>query len=431
VTVLSALVLGVLALALVLGFGGGEHTLRAAFQSAVQIVPGQEVRIAGRKVGTVDSIAESDGEAIVQLKIGDSDWPLHRGTMARLRYGSLGGYAARFVELDPGPASAPALPDGGALTSADTITPVEFDQIFNTYDKPTRKNLAGTLQNTANTFGPHGDDLGRGLTLGGPALDKVSNFMADVGADRAALDRLVRAGASATAALHSRDAQLRSLIDAAASTFSELAAHARAQQATLDRFPAALTSGQDTLRRLDTSLTGLSGLMTDLAPGAKQLRALAPTAYSATATLHQLAPLVTRTLDAGTGSVPDIGRLLKTGASFMPLLGKNLKQLAPMFGCMRPYAPELAGQWSTWLSMTGSSDTNGGYVRGMPVVTPPPEFQAGSHLDSVQLTNLYKDRVFYARPRPPGLNVGQPWFIPQCDITQAALDPSKDPENQG
>jgi ABC-type transporter Mla subunit MlaD len=287
------------------------------------------------------------------------------------------------------------------------------------------------LQNAAGTFGPHGDDLGRGLSLGGPALDKVSNFMADVGADRAALDRLVRAGARTTAALHSRDADLRGLLDNAASTFSELAAHARAQQATLDQFPAALTSGHDTLRRLDTSLTGLDGLMADLGPGAKQLRALAPTAYRATATLHELAPLVTQTLDAGTASVPDIGRLLRTGSAFMPLLSKDLKQLAPMFGCMRPYAPELAGQWSTWLSMTGSSDMNGGYARGMPVVAPPPEFQAGSHLNSVQLTNLYKDRIFYANPRPPGINVGQPWFIPECGITKDALDPTKDPENGG
>ncbi len=34
----------------------------------------------------------------------------------------------------------------------------------------------------------------------------------------------------------------------------------------------------------------------------------------------------------------------------------------------------------------------------------------------------------YAFPRPPGMNEGHPYFLPQCGITPAALNPAADPE---
>ena len=38
--------------------------------------------------------------------------------------------------------------------------------------------------------------------------------------------------------------------------------------------------------------------------------------------------------------------------------------------------------------------------------------------------------ITYGFPRPPGELAGQPWFQPQCGVTQASLDPSKDREAQ-
>jgi len=34
----------------------------------------------------------------------------------------------------------------------------------------------------------------------------------------------------------------------------------------------------------------------------------------------------------------------------------------------------------------------------------------------------------YAMPRPPGLNAGKPWFLPQCGVTKDALNAELDPE---
>lgn len=35
----------------------------------------------------------------------------------------------------------------------------------------------------------------------------------------------------------------------------------------------------------------------------------------------------------------------------------------------------------------------------------------------------------YAMPRPPGLSVGQPWFLPQCGAGPNSINPADDPEN--
>lgn len=406
--------------------GDSTHTLRAAFEEAIQIVPGQEVRIAGRKVGRVADVNELDGNAIVDLEIDDADWPLRRGTTARLRYGSLAGYAARFVDLTPGPDSEPPLPEQGVLGAGSTITPVEFDQLFNTFDESARADLRGVLDGAADTVDGRSAAIASAFEDGAGGVDALADLFAELGAQPEALDTLVRAGARTAAALRSREPQLRELVGHAAATFDELAGHARAQQLTLERFPEALRSGRGTLGRLDNSLVGLRGLIGDLAPGARSLSALAPTLERTTATLLDVAPLATDTLEAGARSAPDIDRLLQTATPFLPRLGSALDDLAPMVACIRPYGPEIAGTATTWTGFTGT-DIQGGYARAN-LTQLPPGVAAGTALNSEEITSTYKDKVFYAFPRPPGLDAGQPWFLPQCGAGPDSLDPTKDPE---
>jgi hypothetical protein len=254
-------------------------------------------------------------------------------------------------------------------------------------------------------------------------------MMGDLGANRSALRTLVTAGARTSAALRSREADLRALLDHAAATFDELAAHARAQQATLERFPAALHSGQRTLGRLDGSLVGLQGLVDDLRPGAVGLRDIAPSLTRATRALLDVSPLAARTLRVGARAAPDVDRFLRVATPFMPQLGSTLGQLAPMVACLRPYGPEIAGQVVDWAGFEGNYDQFGHYQRA---AQQKPPFAPGTPLTSVQIVNsVFRNKIFYAMPRPPGLGAGQPWLIPQCGAGADALDVTKDPEIGG
>jgi ABC-type transporter Mla subunit MlaD len=422
---LAAIVVALLALVVLTG-GDDHRTLRATFGQAPQVVTGQEVRIAGRKVGSVQSVKEVDGQAVVTMAFGAGDWPLHRGTVARVRYGSLSGYAGRFIDLRPGPRSAPALADGAVLGIGQTITQTEFDELWNTFDATTRRNLQGTLDGAADLVGPRGAELGRSLQLGGPGVEGLAGLMADLGHDPAALQTLVRAGARTTAELRRQEPALRELLPRAAGTFEELAGRAREQQAALERLPATLRIGRSTLARLDASVTGLRALVTDLRPGARALQLLAPTATRTIRKLHAVAPLATRTLVVGRRNAPAISRFLRAATPVLPRVASILDRAAPAVGCIRPYAPEITGTLVTWAGL-GSTDPLG--LNGRANLTQlPPLVGAGTPASASEITRLYRNRISYAMPRPPGLDSGKPWFQPQCGAGPDALDPAKDPE---
>jgi phospholipid/cholesterol/gamma-HCH transport system substrate-binding protein len=414
--------------------GGGGHTLRAAFASAVQLAPGQEVRVAGRKVGEIGSIELVDGHSVVELKIRDDDvWPMRQGTTAQTRWGSTTSLAYRYIELIPPPptaAPAPELPDGGLLTQADTKSAFELDDAYRIFRGRTRGDLGTLLGELADTLEGRAGALRRGLHDAPGGLDQTSAVLRELAADQKALRTLMVAGDSATSALSSRRDDLGELVDHAAATFDEFAAHARAQQAALDRAPRAFHAATGTLGRFDGSLVGLRALVDDLAPGARDLRTLATPARRALNQLRSVEPLATSTLRSGRRASPKLTRLLETGTRFLPQLGTVLGQLEPVIGCLRPYAPELAGNLSTWTGWNKNYDAGGHYARTFDLLLNA-AIAPGTSKNSREVTNGQNGSLYYAMPRPPGLNAGQPWFQPQCGAGPESLDASKDPEGAG
>jgi phospholipid/cholesterol/gamma-HCH transport system substrate-binding protein len=321
--------------------------------------------------------------------------------------------------------SAPTLPDDALLPEADTITPVEFDQVFSTFGPATRKNLAGTISGGARVLAGHGPDIARDLALGSTGMQQTAGLLGDLGTDPTALSTLLTAGAQTVAALNARDPELQGLVTNAADTFSVFADNATAVQASLDRLPATLLSGRQTLAHLDRSLVGLSGLVSDVRPGAAGLRVTAPLLTQALKRIVRVAPLAISTLSAGTRDAPAITSLFEAALPFVPRLGQALGRLAPMVGCLRPYAPEFAGFSSTWAGLGSYYDSIGHFGRSNLIQMP---VSPGTTVTSAQAIAASHGSLSYAMPRPPGLNVGQPWFQPQCGAGPDALNPVDDPE---
>jgi phospholipid/cholesterol/gamma-HCH transport system substrate-binding protein len=101
-----------------------------------------------------------------------------------------------------------------------------------------------------------------------------------------------------------------------------------------------------------------------------------------------------------------------------------------VFDCLRPYTPELAGNLGTWTGYNQNYDRGGHYARTFPLQLNP-LLLPGTPATTPQVIAAASGGLKYAMPRPPGLNAGQPWFQPQCDVGPASLDPSKDPEVSG
>ncbi len=428
---LAAGVLLVVVLVATSGVLGGSdgHVLRAGFDDAIQMTPGQDVRVAGRKVGELTKVELVDGYAQVDLRIDDEDvWPLPKGTTARARGGSTTAYLGRYTELLPGPAGAGDLPEDGVLPRPRNDTAYELDQAYRIFRGRTKDDAGKAIDELGDTFDGRERALRKGLAAAPGGLDETTALMRELSADEERLSTLASAGDRTVSALAAREGDLRSLVTNAAGTFDELAQHTRAQQVALAKAPGTFRATNTTLARLDTSLDGLDGLVADLRTGAPALRAIARPTRTALAALRTVAPQANTALAAGTAAAPSLRTFFDTATPVMPRLGKALGSLAPMVSCIRPYAPEIAGFLTTWTGISKNYDAVGHYARTFPL-TAVPAILPGTKNSSLDVTRT--SRLRYAMPRPPGLNAGKPQFLPQCGAGPDALDPAKDPEGAG
>jgi virulence factor Mce-like protein len=123
----------VLAVALVGGIGVvvqqtflRPKTITAYFTKTVAIYPGDEVRIAGVKVGTIDSIEPIGTQAKMVLRV-DRGIPVPADAKAVIVAQNL--ISARYVQLAPAYDSGPKLSDGAVIPLDRTAIPVEWDEV--------------------------------------------------------------------------------------------------------------------------------------------------------------------------------------------------------------------------------------------------------------------------------------------------------------
>ena len=128
------LLLAVLVVVLVAGTGFvvrqtvfKPQTILAYFSSATSLYPGDDVRIAGVKVGTIRSISPQPDHAVVTLEI-DHDVRVPADAKAVIVAQNL--VAARYVQLAPLYRSGePRMTDGAVIPRERTAVPVEWDEV--------------------------------------------------------------------------------------------------------------------------------------------------------------------------------------------------------------------------------------------------------------------------------------------------------------
>lgn len=102
-------------------------TITAYFTSATAIYPGDEVRVAGVKVGSIKSIEPAGGQARITLAV-DHDVKVPADAKAILMAQNL--VAARYVQLTPAYEDVgPTMADGAQIGVERTAVPVEWDQV--------------------------------------------------------------------------------------------------------------------------------------------------------------------------------------------------------------------------------------------------------------------------------------------------------------
>ncbi len=123
------------------------HTLTAQVSDVDGISAGSDVRIAGRAVGQITSVSAQGNYSTVTFHLNDSEWPLPADTSASIRLATLLGQ--KYLQLSPGSDRSHVLSDNGVLTLKTTKPVVDFDQILNTFNKPTRDSLTSLIRTAA------------------------------------------------------------------------------------------------------------------------------------------------------------------------------------------------------------------------------------------------------------------------------------------
>ena len=120
------------------------HTLTAAVTDADGISVSSDVRIAGRAVGQITKVESKGTFTDVTFHVDDANWPLPVDTTAQVRLATLLGQ--KYIQLTPGTSKSQALADDATIGLPSTSSVVDFDQILNTFDKPTRDSLTGLIR---------------------------------------------------------------------------------------------------------------------------------------------------------------------------------------------------------------------------------------------------------------------------------------------
>lgn len=406
---LAGLIGAVVLVALLLFGGGGDYKVTAVFDNGGQLVKGNQVRIGGTAVGTVDKITLNDeSQAVVTMSLDKDKGDLHRGTTATIRTNSLSGIANRYVSLQPGPNSAPKVASGSRIGAEDTDTPVDIDQLFNTLDAKTRKGLQQVIQGQGTYFGGRSKEYSEALKYLAPALNSTSRVTRELVADDVVFDRFLTDTSRAMGAIAERRRDLTSLVSNANTTAGAIAAENESLGQTLDLLPGTLRKGNTTFVNLRSTLDDLDTLVDVSKPNTRRLATLfsrlRPLVRESRPTIRDLRNLI-RTPGANNDLIEltaKLPRLQQLTSTTFPRAIRTFDRSQDFVDTLRVYTPDLAG-WITKFGQVASGyDANGHYARVQPVFSP---FQVNNTTgvldripDTQRLDQFQKGRF----PRCPG-----------------------------
>jgi virulence factor Mce-like protein len=256
------------------------YTLKAQMPSAANLVRGNDVRIGGTRVGSVDKIEvrrQEDGSSIAELglKLERSVSPLPKDSTVIVR--SRSALGLKYVELSRG-TSSEGFEDGDTIPLASaTPAPVEFDEFLNMFDEDTRAAAASNLQGFGDAFAGRGQSINQAIGAFRPLLRDIIPVARNLTSRETNLPRFIgelAEAASIVAPVAESQAELFVNLD---TTFGALREVARPFiQESISEGPETLDAAIAGFPEQRPFLANTEGLFRELQPGVRALRTAAP-----------------------------------------------------------------------------------------------------------------------------------------------------------
>lgn len=257
------------------------YQLEAEVPNAANLVKGNDVRIAGTRVGTVSAITavrHSDGSTTAKLtmQLQTSVKPLPKDSTVLIRPRSALGL--KYVEITKGNPASGGFADGAAIPlDQATPIPVEIDQVFNTFDEPTRRGIQGNVDEFGNAFAGRGSDLNVTIYTLPDLLANLEPVMRNLADRDTRLDNFFKQLGNVAAQVAPVAEQQASGFVNLDITFAALASVARPYiQESIAGGPPALEAAIESFPVQRPFLANSEALFRELQPGVKALAAAAP-----------------------------------------------------------------------------------------------------------------------------------------------------------
>jgi virulence factor Mce-like protein len=258
------------------------YNVRAELPSGANLVEGNEVRVGGFRVGIVDKInskfvkvnGRMESIAVVDLKLDKQVEPLAKDTKVLVRPRSALGL--KYIEISPGH-SKDSYAAGATIPLKNAGTPVEFDDLLNTFDEPTRQYEQDALSGYGDAFAGRGSDLNRAIESFAPFFDHLTPVMQNLGDPSTELDQFFRQIGRTSAEVRPVSALQAQGFTLMADTFDAIAADPEALRQTIERNPATLDAGIESLPVQRSFIDQTTILSEKLKPTARLLPTALPT----------------------------------------------------------------------------------------------------------------------------------------------------------
>jgi ABC-type transporter Mla subunit MlaD len=288
---------------------GGDYKVRAIFDNGGFIVPGEDVRVAGADVGSVDSIDVSMPGEVVSLKDGERAIPGKAVIVMRIDDAGFRDFRAdasclirpqsligeRYIDCQPTqpraagsepPPPLRVIPDGepGAgqrlLPLENSGKSVDLDLIQNIMRLPYAERFRLIINDLGAGLAGRGEDLAEVVRRADPALRQTDRVLAILAAQNRALARLAADSDAILEPLARERGHITGFLAGAEETAAATAERGADLEAGIARLPGFL-------RELRVTMRDLGGFATEATPVASQLARAGPALSRAT---RELAP---------------------------------------------------------------------------------------------------------------------------------------------
>lgn len=367
----------IVVLAIVLFSGDGGHKYRLVFQTAGQLVNGDDVQVGGRRVGSVQGISlTKDNRAAVDVTVEDGIAPLRTGTTATVRLTSLSGVANRYVQLDLGPNNAPKIPDGGTIGQDHTTSVVDLDQVFDTLDAPTREGLGRFIRGQGQWYEGQEANANLAALYFNPAISTTTDVFSQLSGDQRMLSQAITATAGAVGAIASRRNDLSDLVQNANQTAGAIASENSSFSQALAVLPATLQRANSTFVDLRGALGDLQQLVDVSKPNTVRLAeffaALRPVVNNGIPVFSDLATIIAKPgpnndLTNAFNAAPALQQVANgSDTAAFPESVDALTKGTPVLNFARPYSADLTAWLREFGQLTSFYDANGHQARIAP-----------------------------------------------------------------